>query len=48
MNETELETEPGEAGGGQLEEIKVIFKVWSCVRGRDVKGYKCNIYFVIA
>ena len=42
------ETEPGEAGGGQLEEIKVIFKVWSCVRGRDVKGYKCNIYFVIA
>ena len=58
--EREPEREPGAAVdgemdrevsivlGGQLEQKKVIFKVWSCVWGRDVKGYKCNIYFVIA
>ena len=30
------ETEPGEAGGGQLEEKKVIFKVWACVFGVEM------------
>ena len=44
----EMDREVSIVLGGQLEEKKVMFKVWSCVWGRDVKGYKCNIYFVIA